>query len=98
MSVAAKAASERWDINRVLAWLTAVSILVGGIGGITTIAVRQDRTERTALEAKAAADRAALEVSGINVRLAELGGQVKALDAQMKSVDGKLDRLLERGR
>lgn len=82
----------QWGVAEISAIVAIVAALIAGLGGIIKIAVAQDRTERTATEAKTLAEKASAEVGGIRERLSGIEEQVK----RIPTIDGKLDRLLER--
>lgn len=82
----------QWGVAEVSAAIAIVAALLAGLGGIIKIAIAQDRTERTANDAKIVAESAAREVGGIRERLAKIEEQVKRIEG----IDTKIDRLLER--
>lgn len=84
----------QWGVAEISATFAIVAALLAGLGGIIRIAIAQDRTERTATEAKALAEKASTEVGGVKERLTRIEEQVK----RIPDIDVKIDRLLERGR
>ena len=82
----------QWGPAEIAALLAIVGSMLAGVGVAIKVAVAQDRTERSAMDAKTTAEKATTEVSSVKERLGGIEVQVRRIEG----IDAKLDRLLER--
>ena len=75
----------QWGVAEVSAAVAIIGSLLLGLGGIIRIAVAQDRTERTATEAKALAEKATNDVSSLQ-------GDVREMKTDLRWIRQRLER------
>ena len=75
----------QWGVAEISAIVAIVAALIAGLGGIIKIAVAQDRTERTATEAKTLAEKATNDVSSLQ-------GDVREMKTDLRWIRQRLER------
>lgn len=74
----------QWGVAEICAAIAIVSSLLAGLGGIIKIAVAQDRTERTASDAKATAEKAAQDVGTLQGDVREMKTDLRWIRERME--------------
>ena len=75
----------QWGVAEISAIVAIVAALTAGLGGIIKIAIAQDRTERTATEAKNLAEKATNDVSSLQ-------GDVREMKTDLRWIRQRLER------
>jgi hypothetical protein len=79
----------QWGIAEISAVVAIAGSLMLGLGGIIKIAIAQDRTERTATEAKNLAEKATNDVSSLQ-------GDVREMKTDLRWIRERMERGISR--